>query len=247
MGVIRSIYPNSNRPLYLQLRDILVEQIEIGELEAGESIPGERILAEQYGVSRVTVRKSIGSMVEDGYLIRAHGKETTVANRKMNHHLGLLIGVAEELASVQAEVTGKSVFSGYQQMNSNVNSRLHLPEDSEVFGFHRVLYVEEQPYVINYSYVPAHIGKILENLDFNTAKVFSLLEQCGYKLSYGEQTITAGLCRKEEAEHLDYKVGNAVLVMKRTTYLESGEPILYEKSIFRGDVYQYSVRLNRKL
>ena len=247
MEVIRSIYPNSNRPLYLQLRDILVDQIEKGKLEAGESIPGERTLAELYNVSRVTVRKSIGSMVEDGYLIREHGKETTVADRKLNHHLGVLVGVAEELAASGETVTAQCFFSGYIDGIPKVNRYLELEEESELFAFYRVMCVEEQPYVVNYSYVPPHIGKILDNLDFNTAKIFQLLEQCGYKLEYGEQTITAGLCSAEEAGHLDYKEGNAVLVMKRNTFLESSQPILYERSIFRGDVYQYSVKLNRKL
>ncbi len=44
--------------------------------EAGETIPGERVLAELYDISRVTLRKCIGDMVEDGYLIRHQGKET---------------------------------------------------------------------------------------------------------------------------------------------------------------------------
>jgi GntR family transcriptional regulator len=45
---------------------------------------------------------------------------------------------------------------------------------------------------------------------------------------------------------LNYKVGSPALVMKRTTFLENGYPILYEKSIYRGDEYQYSIKLLRK-
>ncbi len=73
------------------------------------------------------------------------------------------------------------------------------------------------------------------------------MERCGCRLSFGEQKMTAGLCQPQEAELLEYEAGSAVLVEKRTTYLESGMPVLYKRSVFRGDKYQYSIKLYRRL
>ena len=241
------IYPNSNRPLYLQLKDILIEKIESGELEPGDSIPGERMLAEMYDISRVTVRKCIGNMVEEGYLIKSQGRETRVADRKINHRLGRLIGVAEELAEGKRKIRTKSVYKGYEIPSYNVQRALNLEDDEKIFRFDRVIYSGDSPLVLNYSYVPEEIGKNLENLDLDNAQIFQHLERCGYCLSYAEQEISAGVCRKEETEFLEYERGNAVLVIKRTTYLEDGTPIIFERSIYRGDAYQYSIQLYRKL
>lgn len=248
MGEIREkVYPNSNRPLYLQLKDILIGKIDSGELEPGETIPGERVLAEIYDISRVTVRKCIGNMVEEGYLIRSHGKETRVADRKINHRLGRLIGVVEELAETQDGVKVKELHKGYEIPALNVLEALNLEEGSRIFEFTRTAYTDKSPLVINYSYVPEEVGKLLEDINFDTAQVFSHLERCGYELSYAEQQISAGLCRTDEAEPLAYERGKAVLVIKRTTYLKDGSPILYERSVYRGDAYQYSIKLYRKL
>jgi GntR family transcriptional regulator len=240
------IYHGITKLLYLQVRDILVEQIESGKLSPGDSLPGERTLAEMYDVSRVTIRKCIGNMVEEGYLIRSRGKETVVASRKINHRLGILLGVAEEISETSSVVKVKVIDKGYEKITSEVRKHLKIEDDSEVYAFSRLIMKDNEPLVANYSYVPHDIGKLVETLDLESDKVFQYLEHCGYNVNYAEQVISAGICNKKEAELLDYKIGQPVIVIKRTTFLESGYPILYEKSTYRGDEYQYSIKLLRK-
>lgn len=240
------IYHGITKLLYLQIRDILVEQIESGKLSPGDALPGERTLAEMYDVSRVTIRKCIGNMVEEGYLIRSRGKETVVANRKVNHHLGTLLGVAEELSEVNNAVKVKVLDKGYEKITSEIRKYLKTEDELEVYGFSRLILKDDKPLVVNYSYVPHDIGKLVGTLDLESDKVFQYLEHCGYNVSYAEQVISAGICNKREAELLDYKVGQPVIVIKRTTFLENGYPILYERSTYRGDEYQYSIKLLRK-
>ena len=241
------LYHNINRPLYMQLKDLLTEKIESGELEPGDAIPGERTLAEMYEVSRVTVRKCIGAMVEEGYLLRSHGKDTIVANRKINHRLGLLVGIAEELSDISQDIRIRGIHQGFRKAPASVSQALQISEESRIYEFDRVVYADGRPLALNYSYVPQEVGKILEGANFDTFKVFSHMEKCGYQLSYAEQQIGAGLCKEEEARYLEYAIGREVLVLKRTTFLDDGHPILYEKSIYRGDGYQYSIKLYRKI
>jgi len=240
------IYHGINKLLYLQVRDIIVEQIESGKLAPGDPLPGERTMAEIYDVSRVTIRKCIGNLVEEGYLIRSRGKETVVANRKVSHRLGALLGVAEELSEVDNTIGIKLLKKGYEKITSDIRKHLNIEDNSSIYAFSRLIQKDNRPLIINYSYVPEDIGKLVETLDLNSDKVFVFLENCGYNVSYAEQVITAGVCTKKEAELLDYKIGAPALVIKRTTFLENGYPILYEKSIYRGDEYQYSIKLLRK-
>jgi GntR family transcriptional regulator len=244
------IYPNIGKPLYRQLRDALVGQIESGELAEGDAIPGERTLAELYDISRVTVRKCIGEMVEEGYFIRSHGKETVVAQRKLNHHLGRLVGSIEEILSAEGVVaTVRVVGKGFAEGSASVRKRLKIAETDRtpIYEFSRVIIKNDEPLAVNYSFVPYEIGRLVDSLDLTVAKVFPYLENCGYSLSYGEQEISAALCSPEESGFLDYASGQPVMVIRRTTFLENGYPILYEKTVYRGDSYQYSIRLQRKL
>lgn len=244
------LFPNIQKPMYIQLRDIIVDLIESDELTPGDVLPGERTLAEMYDVSRVTIRKCIGILVDEGYIIRQQGKQNVVAKKRINHHLGLLVGIVEELFNTKGIVVTVEVLQKkYEIASPAVRKHLKLVDSDKpnAYVFSRLLYKNGQPIALNHSYVPYDIGRIVDSLDLNKDKVFLYLENCGYNLSYGEQEITASLCREEEAGYLNYKVGQPVIVIKRTSFLESGYPILYEKSIFRADAYQYTIRLQRKI
>lgn len=60
-------------PLYIQIQDIIIKKIEERTFLPGEMIPSERKMAETYGVNRMTVKRAIGKLVEDGYLVRKPG------------------------------------------------------------------------------------------------------------------------------------------------------------------------------
>lgn len=244
------MYPNITKPLYQQFHDLLVNQIESGELSEGDSLPGERKLAEMYDISRVTVRKCIGKMVEEGYFVRSHGKETVVAQRKVNHHLGRLVGSIEEILGTEGVVASiKVIHKGFVPGSLSVRRHLQIVEDDDtlIYEFSRAIVKSGEPLAVNYSFVPYDLGKVIDLMDLTTGKVFPYLESNGYNLGYGEQEISSSICPEDVSALLDYKVGQPTLVIRRTTYLENGYPILYEKTIYRGDRYQYSIRLQRKL
>lgn len=69
-------------PLYRQIRDYIVEQIESGRWAANYQVPPERLLAEQFEVSRITAKNAILGLVNEGYLYRHQGKGTFVAKQR---------------------------------------------------------------------------------------------------------------------------------------------------------------------
>lgn len=243
------IYRGTMRPIYVQIRDILVREIELGKLSPGDSIPSERNLAEMFGVSRVTIRKCIGNMVDEGYLIKNKGKPTIVADPNENHPLAKLLGVAEELSATGKDVEIRVLQERYVDITEEIKSYLQVNDDKKMYEFSRLILKRQEPLVVNYSYVSSGIGKLVETLDLKSDKVFAYLENCGYRVSYAKQEISAGLCEQREAELLKYQVGSPVLIINRITYLDTGDPILYEKSFYRGDIYKYNIKLlrNRRL
>ncbi len=244
------VYPSISKPIYLQLKEILQNQIESGDLAPGDEIPSERALSESYEISRVTVRKCLLELVQEGFLVRSQGRKTVVARRKVDHHLGRLIGSVEEFLLKDREATRIEVVSkGFVRGSGSVRRQLKLEEseDLRVYEFTRAIVNKGLPVAINFSFVPYDIGVLVDSLDLATANVFSSMESSGYSLSYGEQEITSALCGEDVAGLIRYPVGQPVLIIRRTDYLENGYPILYEKTVYRGDLYQYSIRLQRKL
>jgi len=73
-----SLDRNSNTPLYLQLKNLIIEKIQNGELKPGYFMQTEDELCEEFGISRYPVRQALGELVNEGYLQRTRGKGTVV-------------------------------------------------------------------------------------------------------------------------------------------------------------------------
>src|SRR5512142_1811525 len=78
-------------PLYNQIAESLLDQIESGKLPPGSRLPPERELAEMLGVNRMTLRQALHLLEAKGLLIRRQGNGTFVAEPKIERQAGLLI------------------------------------------------------------------------------------------------------------------------------------------------------------
>ena len=99
------------RPLYQQLRDILVDAIESGKWGPNEKIPSENNLSATYGLSRMTVRAVLTDLVKEGLLYRVQGKGTYVAE-KIRTLSPSYIGIREQLEKKGYEVETKVLECG---------------------------------------------------------------------------------------------------------------------------------------
>ena len=109
------------KPKHAQLREIL-EEICATELSPGDMLPGERVLEETYGVSRITVRRAIGDLVASGKLKRARGKGTFVAPNPLVSRL--------HLASFSSEMSAQHLQASSKILQA---ARAMAPEEISAF------------------------------------------------------------------------------------------------------------------
>jgi GntR family transcriptional regulator len=237
---------NKSKPLYEQLKEIIIYKVRTNELKPGDPLPGERKLAEIYDVSRVTIRKVISDLANDGILIKHHGKETTVAKPRIENTLGKLLGVIEELEQKKMVISIELLERAFKPIDPIIKKNLTLNAfDKNMFVFSRIIYTNNEPIVLNHSYASENIGSLLQNIDLSKDTVFSHLESLGYNIAYANQTISAALSDDTYSKILNCAIGSPVLEIVRTTYVKDGSPILYEKSIYPSNMYHYKVQLQR--
>ena len=82
-------------PLYAQIKDILLSNIEEGIYK--DKIPTEKQLQELFQVSRITVRQAIDELVSDGYLVRERAKGTRIVKKKIAENLNSLCNFTNEM------------------------------------------------------------------------------------------------------------------------------------------------------
>ena len=244
------LYPNISKPLHEQLKEIILNKIRLEELKPGDALPGERKLAQMYNVSRVTVRRVISDLAADNILSKQHGKDTIVCDyhkgAAIQNTLGRLYGVVEELLLKNKVIDVEVLFLGFEPASSLVRENLRLGEfERTMFCFHRRVELDGQPLLVNYSYASENIGCLLQALDMKRDLVYSYLERNGYDITHANQIVSAGIADKHTAELLSLRQSAPVLEVTRTTYVKGGFPIMFEKSAYRTDKYQYFVKLER--
>lgn len=87
--------PENSIPLYQQLKEEIKNAIKTGQLPYGAKIPTEPKLSEQYNVSRITVRRAIEELAQEGYLFKKQGKGTFVQEHKIQRKIEHLISFSE--------------------------------------------------------------------------------------------------------------------------------------------------------
>ncbi|WHH61020.1 GntR family transcriptional regulator [Petroclostridium sp. X23] len=239
------LYPGSAKPLYEQLKDYIKQAISSGEYKQGQALPSERQLMENLRVSRITVRQAIGELVNEGVLYRQHGKGTFVAQKRILRPLASLLGIAEMLNLQGIEADMKVIKKCITKADTVIARELGLNTGDNVMMIKRLISTGDEPLLINFNYLSPQVGMVLDNVDLTQDPIFSQLELYGYKISEGFQRITASKATGEEARYLQCENNSPVLIIKNTTFVDSGRPILYSSAIFRGDRYEVNITLKR--
>ncbi|RZM21959.1 MAG: GntR family transcriptional regulator, partial [Sphingomonas sp.] len=124
-------------PLYLQLQELIRNAIGEKLLVQGNAIPAERDLAIEYDVSRITVRKAIGGLVEEGLLTRRRGAGTFVAGR-VEKSFSKLSSFSEDMAARGRTSSSSWISRSAGQVNPEEAMALGLSPGAAVFRFNRI-------------------------------------------------------------------------------------------------------------
>ncbi|CAD6561482.1 HTH-type transcriptional repressor NagR [Paraburkholderia hiiakae] len=237
----------SPQPLYVQIKDTLRERILNGTYAPHSQMPSEHELCALFGVSRITVRQALGDLQKEGLVFRLHGKGTFVSKPKAFQNVTSLQGFAEAMSSMGYEIVNQLRSFRIIKADRHIAQRLNLAEGAPVAEIHRVRMLNREPVSLELTWVPEALGKRLANADLATRDIFLILENdCGVPLGHADVSIDAILADDDIARALRVEDGSPVLRIERLTHDASGNPIDYEYLYFRGDAFQYRLRVDRQ-
>ena len=139
-------------PLYLQLKNTLLNRIDNGELLPGERLESERDLAEKYGVNRQTVRSALNVLIEDGVLIKVPYKGTFVAKQIVKPSWGNYDAINEHrgfssfLKAQGFSIDSKVIVAEKIEPTTSIRAHLKLEEGEDVYCLMRVRYYNDEPF-----------------------------------------------------------------------------------------------------
>ncbi len=232
-------------PLYYQLKEIIQEMIENEELKPGDPVPPERELCELQGISRMTARKAIMDLVNEGLLYREQGKGTFVAEPKMKQQLSKLKGFTEQMEEKGLKSDTKILSFEIKKATKKIMEHLNLDENcDQVIELARLRKVENEPIAIEIVWIPFGMCPSFHESIKEGKSLYNIFkEKYGYDLEYAKQTIEPIKINDYESSLLNVKSNSLALLFRRKTYLKDGRVIEYTKAIYRSDKYKYEIVL----
>jgi GntR family transcriptional regulator len=211
------------RPLYLQLRDALVERIANGQWKPGSMVPNESELAREFGVSPGTMRKALDLMETMRLLTRRQGRGTFVSDPSADelaaryNSLRRADGgrIADEVRSGEIRESGPSDLEC---------ARLRLSNDDRVYRLHRRCLHDNRAYMVEDVALPVALFPGLADAQDPSDSVTSLARKFGVLLGKAEERISIGEASLEVAEALGIASASPILVLDRVVFTLDGRP-----------------------
>jgi GntR family transcriptional regulator len=236
----------SSQPLYMQIKEALKQRILDGDYGAHERLPSESELMKMFGVSRITVRQSLRDLHSDGLVFSVQGKGTFVSKPKAVQDVQRLQGFGEAMAPQGYETSTRVLSADYVRPSQAIAEELSLNQNQRVFEVKRIRYLNREPISVDHSFFPAYIGEKLENKDL-AQDIFPMLEnEFGESLGHADLKIEAIAASEDMANCLNVKTNSPCLRINRSVCNPSGDPIDFEYLTYRGDAFQYQLRVDRK-
>ena len=238
--VLKPLDPSNNLPLYQQLQRAVRDAIEKRLLGPDDALPSERQLAEDFQVSRITVRRAIEGLVQEGWLVSRQGSGNFVCAR-VEKNFAKLTSFSEDM-----KARGRSPHSVWIRRSEGTVTPeevlvLRLSPGAPVFRFHRLRFADNAPMSLEYATI---VASALPSLEAVGDSLYEALEKAGNRPVRALQRLRALLLNPEQAKQLKANPGDAGLQVERIGFLRDGTAVEFSQSIYRGDTYDFVAELS---
>jgi GntR family transcriptional regulator len=225
-------------PLWVQAVATLREQVADGSLPQGSRLPSERDLCRDLGISRVTLRKALQQLVEEGMLRPSHGRGWYVGADERKEWPNSLESFTETAARMGLVATSLVLRAGPAPATFDEAEQLGVAPGSALFHLDRVRMLDEVPIGLDVSLVPADLVPGLADVDFRVRSLYATLTAAGLEPAHAETTIEAREADPRQAAQLDVEPGRPLLVMHQTVRGPGDRPLLRSSISYVGDRYR---------
>ena len=227
---------------YLSIYEELKQRIVDNKYNIGELFPPEPELQKEFSASRITVRRSVQMLVDEGFLKRMPGVGTVVLSNKGSLQLNTLTSFAKD--NQHKKITSKIVTYRVSQVpEPSVAFKMDLSLNDLISYQERIRYIDDKPIGFQRIYVPFSIGLNEKDLSDPKISIYKVFEEKGHKVNSADENIEAIISDSELSQYLGLKEGSPVLYVQRLTRDKSQKVIEYAEIYYRGDHYHYTLKL----
>jgi len=228
-----------NIPIYIQVYTKLKHTIEDGEYRAGGKMPSESELEKMFGVSRITVRKAIELLKNDGFVYVKQGLGTIVASPSM-YNSNYVTSFTEQLRVAGYSPSAKNITISHALIPATIARAMGVSEDRDMICVQRLQMADDKPIAIMSNYI---LPELVPNLDKGTAEFTSLYryleENYNININTSRDFITARTADLAQAHLLQIPVGSPLIYVVRVSFAD-GQPVLGDIVYINAYMHEFS-------
>lgn len=205
-------------PLHRQLFLVLYDEIIRGAVDPGDALPTEQSLCEQFGVSRITVRRALADLADEGLIERRHGVGSFVLESPSIRQRDVGGSYMDELRQVEFETEVELVEFGLRRLPRSVVERLG-PRDRALYAL-RVRRARRtgEPLMTTETWLPAELADIVTPDALAAQPLYELLAEAGVGLDRLDHELTAEIAGPRHAHLMAVSIGAALIRVNRVAY-----------------------------
>ncbi|WP_134703753.1 GntR family transcriptional regulator [Ammoniphilus sp. YIM 78166] len=238
---------SSQNPLYIQLKQIIKEDILRGKYKPGQQLPAESELCKTYGVSRITTRRAITDLVDEGILFSHQGKGTFVKQAKEKREL-ISVGSFSDLTLNSGKKPGSQILSSsIIQADETLAEKFKLFEGESLLKLHRLLFIDDEPFIIETSYYPLQFLPNIEKHIWESPSTYSILKnRYNIEIKRSSRTLEINFASDYEANIFHCDLGSPLFATEKLSYDQEDRPIHLSYSLYMSNKVIFTIDSTEK-
>jgi GntR family transcriptional regulator len=237
---------NLNKPLYTRIQEYLAEMILSGKLKPESKIQSEREFSEDLGVSRMTVRKALTELVNEGLLERKHGSGTYVAKPKITYESVELVNYVQAMALRNIATSTQLLEFNEMVASRRLGEILEIEIGAPIYHLVLLRFANRVPVILERGYFPCEYYPKMEDWNLEKTSTIDLLTSVyGIRLGRISQSVEAVAATDQVREQLRVEEGIPLLMLSRLIISRDNEkPVLFSQDFLRSDYARIHTDIN---
>lgn len=244
-GMSISRVDDKPRTQYELVRDTIASRIRSGDLGPGEKLPSERVLCDEFSLSRVTIRRALSDLDEMGAIDSLPGRGWFVSDGSISDPSHMLRSFSMHAIDRGLAPSSQVVRQEIRPANLDEAETLEVAPGSSLGHLERVRLLDDLAVVYEVSIVPIEAISNFAELDFAASSLYrALMEGSGRVPTTANCQVQARAADAVLAGYLGLEEGAPVLAVDQMTFDQNGEPLEINRASYRSDRHRFRATLS---
>lgn len=230
-------------PIFRQIIEWFDQKIETGEFVRGQIVPSEPELCKQFGTTRMTVRRAIDALVNEGKLYRIQGRGTFVSQIEFDKTYNKQ-GFSSNIRALGKFPSSTVLFVGECEAVPVIRNHLEAEPNEPLFCLKRVRLASGEPIAVENVWLSLKRFPRLKEFDFSNESLYEILHrEFGLDLtsSYSKQRISAVMLKGDDAQVLFNARRGVALRIRNVDYDKMQHPFAATDAYYHGEKYSLDI------